>query len=384
MNLPRSVADTAQPIAKLFQFIHIFLARPFLGHRVAAAATLKQLLLGAGDQKFANVTNATVATNVLGCTGDSHAAVRKQDVRGYGHFVTIWKQAAASTLGKDFAGRVLSAACAGLRDEIGSVQKEAGAAVHRVCMAEGRRKWWRRLLDSGAQMRSICDAANPALREASLDLLSRLCLLARSADDGAPDEVRSKLPPADNELLLVSCLIRLEDMGAVVASVDGVSQIREHVGGLCRLTIDSIFVTSRAVELVRKPEWSVADFLEDSGALPRFEGLSLWALKSHLCLSPRSGEVPCRKCLRGAAPSRGREEVRDLLPFRLSPDPNMTCARGEPVIPELIQEAAGYVSLRCHRVVAIAWSSLLRAEQCFPQRVCSCWRNGCVPTLSRK
>ena len=190
----------------LLQFIHLFLARPFLGHRVAAAATLKQLLLGAGDQKLASVTNAAVATNVLGCTGDSHAAVRKQDVRGFGHFVTIWKQAAASTLGKDFAGRLLSAACAGLRDESGSVPKEAVAAVHRACMAEGRRKWWRRLLDSGAQMRSLCDAANPGLREASLDLLSRLCLPARSADHGALDEVRSKLPPADNELLLVSCL----------------------------------------------------------------------------------------------------------------------------------------------------------------------------------
>ena len=42
----------------------------------------------------------------------------------------------------------------------------------------------------------------------------------------------------------------------------------------------------------------------------------------------------------------------------------MTCARGEPVSFELIQEAAADVWIRCHQVVVIAWSSSLRAWQC--------------------
>merc|ERR1719414_152575 len=65
----------------LLQFIHPFLARPFLGHRVATAATLAQLLLSAGDQELASETVAAVARSVLDCTGETHAAVRKQGVR---------------------------------------------------------------------------------------------------------------------------------------------------------------------------------------------------------------------------------------------------------------------------------------------------------------
>ena len=101
---------------------------------------------------------------MLDCTGDSHAAVRKQGVRGLCHFVTNWEQGAASTLGKDFPEPVLSAACAGLRDESSSVQ-EAVAAVDRASTTRGRRKWWHRLLDSGAQLHSLCDAADPACGE---------------------------------------------------------------------------------------------------------------------------------------------------------------------------------------------------------------------------
>ena len=41
----------------------------------------------------------------------------------------------------------------------------------------------------------------------------------------------------------------------------------------------------------------------------------------------------------------------------------MTFARGQPVSPELIQEAAADVSIRCHQFIVIAWSSLLHAKQ---------------------
>ena len=45
----------------------------------------------------------------------------------------------------------------------------------------------------------------PPLRGASRDLLGQLCLEAKSVDHDAPDEVQGKLPPVDdNELLLVS------------------------------------------------------------------------------------------------------------------------------------------------------------------------------------
>ena len=53
----------------------------FLGHPMAAAATLAKLLLSADDQKLASVTVAAGAKTTLDCTGNSHAAVRKQDAR---------------------------------------------------------------------------------------------------------------------------------------------------------------------------------------------------------------------------------------------------------------------------------------------------------------
>ena len=83
--------------------------------------------------------------------------------------------------------------------------------------------------------------------------------------------------------------------------------------------------------------------------------------------------------------SRG-EEVRDPLSFPLSLGLtkaeiklSKTCARGEPVSPELILEAAVDVGIRCRQVASIAWSSLVRAKQCVcAARVCSCWRNACI------
>ena len=59
------------------------------------------------DQELASVTIAAGARSVIDCTSNSHATVRKQNVRGLCRFVKNWEQRAASTLGKGFAVRVL-------------------------------------------------------------------------------------------------------------------------------------------------------------------------------------------------------------------------------------------------------------------------------------
>ena len=85
--------------------------------------------------------------------------------------------------------------------------------------------------------------------------------------------------------------------------------------------------------------------------MPRLEGLSLsevgWALKSHLCLSPRRRGMAMQEMSKRCSTFSWGEEVRNLLPFPLSIEPtkaemelSMTCARGEPVSPKPIQEAA--------------------------------------------
>ena len=86
------------------------------------------------------------------------------------------------------------------------------------------------------------------------------------------------------------------------------------------------------------------------GALPRLERLSLcevgWALKSHLCLSPRRRGLAMQEMLNRCSTFWRREEVRDLLPFPVprahqSRDGTVhDCAHGQPVSPELIHEAA--------------------------------------------
>ena len=134
---------------------------------------------------------------------------------------------------KNSAERIISSACAELREESSSVQKKAVAAV-------GQRR--------SVELRLRCRESGPA--GASLDPLSQLCLLARSADHDAPDEVQSKLPPVDgaasrglfdaagghecirrvSRISLLGaaggCLVR---RGPLRQAVDGVSQIREHV-----------------------------------------------------------------------------------------------------------------------------------------------------------
>ena len=87
------------------------------------------------------------------------------------------------------------------------------------------------------------------------------------------------------------------------------------------------------------------------GALPPFEGLSLcevgWALKSHLCLSPRGRGLAMHEMLKRCSTLSRGGEFRNLVPFPLLPEPtnaemelSMTCAHGEPVSPELMHEAA--------------------------------------------
>ena len=286
-----------------------------------------QVLLSADDQELASATVAAGARSVLDCTGDSHPAVRKQDVRGLGHFVTIWEQGAANTLGKGFAERVVSAACAGLRDESSSVQVEAAAAVHRACMTEGRRKWWHRLMDCGCgvQLHSLCDAADPAWLSSQLG--STEPALPASKVGGSRSR-RDAVQVASCGRRAASCELfdpaggyeysrrvsRISLLGAVGGcfvhrgpfrqAVDGVCQIREHVRRSVQTHDRQHFSSPPELESQSANQNGQSqNFLEEqrAGALPRLESLSLcevgWALKSHLCLSPRS---------------RG-EEVQDLL-----------------------------------------------------------------------
>ena len=74
-----------------------------------------------------------------------------------------------------------------------------------------------------------------------------------------------------------------------------------------------------------------------------------WALKNRLCLSPRRRglAMPMQEMLKRCSTFSREEELRNLLPFPLFPEPtnaemelSTTCAQGEPVSPELMQEAA--------------------------------------------
>ena len=87
------------------------------------------------------------------------------------------------------------------------------------------------------------------------------------------------------------------------------------------------------------------------GALPRLDRLSFcevgWALKSHLCLSPRRTGLAMQDMLKGCSTFSRGEEFRNLLPFPLSPGPtkaekelSTTSAHGDPVSPELMHQVA--------------------------------------------
>ena len=81
-----------------------------------------------------------------------------------------------------------------------------------------------------------------------------------------------------------------------------------------------------------------------------------WALVTHLrCPLCGKGLAMVQHLLAGG---RGR----DILPFAAVPEPtkaetelSMTCARGQQVSPELIQEGAVESWIRCRQVVVIAW-----------------------------
>ena len=66
-------------------------------------------------------------------------------------------------------------------------------------------------------------------------------------------------------------------------------------------------------------------------------------------------------------------------PLSTAPEPtkadmqlSMTCARGDPVRPELIQEAAMDVWIPCNQIFVVAWSSWLRAKIRSRSGICSC------------
>lgn len=221
--------------ALLLNFIHPFLSRPFPGHRVATITTLAQLLMcgtdgGAVNREFLSV----VVDSLLQCVNDAHATVRKQSIRGMGHLVLLWQAGAAEGISAaEDAERccILAAACRALADDAPVVQREAVVAVQRACQVESASAPWREvLLGTSCHLQNLVDAEDPALRGASLDLLGQLCSLWVEAcaepGTGQPEQLEAAAagraahsPRAaatgdfglNLELLLVSCVVRLED-----------------------------------------------------------------------------------------------------------------------------------------------------------------------------
>jgi len=227
----------------LLQFIHPFLSRPFPGHRVATVATLSQLLLSAVDGGLSSHMTADIAQSLLRCIDDAHSVVRKQGVRGLGQLMLLWQQhpqqqqlAAGALVDEQIVVKeVLPAACRSLNDSDSVVQKEAVVVVQRACLVEGLPGTGRcLLLRSSCHLQPIVDAEDVALRAAGLDLLGRLCSTAAAAavagvesGQDATDNCNADDADADNadmeftkhlELLVIHCIVRLEDTSGVVSS----------------------------------------------------------------------------------------------------------------------------------------------------------------------
>jgi len=220
----------------VLQFIHPFLSRPFPGHRVATVAALSQLLLSAVDGGLSSDMIADIAQSLLRCIDDAHSVVRKQGVRGLGQLVLLWQQqqqqmpAGALVDEQTVVKEVLPAACRSLNDSVPVVQKEAVVVVQRACLVEGLPATGRRLLlRSSCHLQPIVDAEDIALRAAGLDLLGRLCSTAAAAavagvENGQDTTHNCNADDADAdftrhlELLVIHCIVRLEDTSGVVSS----------------------------------------------------------------------------------------------------------------------------------------------------------------------
>eukprot|EP00929_Paragymnodinium_shiwhaense_P061271 TRINITY_DN30597_c0_g1_i1.p1 TRINITY_DN30597_c0_g1~~TRINITY_DN30597_c0_g1_i1.p1 ORF type:complete len:1889 (+),score=442.87 TRINITY_DN30597_c0_g1_i1:197-5863(+) len=206
----------------LLQFIHPFLARPFAGHRVATVSALAQLLASGVDGSLGASVVTQIVQSLLRCVGDAHSTVRKQAMRGLGQFVLLLQQRSseAAQADEEIAVRhVLPALCQALTDSCFATQREAVLALQRACQVDDLHPDWQPLLlRSAKDLHPLFDACDVSLRGASFDLLGRLCKIA-----GPP-------PPADDipehrvefsnalQLLLVDCVIRLEDAASGVAA----------------------------------------------------------------------------------------------------------------------------------------------------------------------
>ena len=167
-------------------------------------------------------------------------------------------------------------------------------------MTKGRRKWWHRLLESGAQ---CTPSAMP-----------RIWLSGSQLGASEPALPASKVGgPRRSGKQVASC----EFGGSFRRAVDDVSQIREHVRRSLQTHDRTAFSSppELCVKPVRKPEWTVADFLEKQrgGALPRWRAQSLRSgmvvqEPSLLVLSQKGRAM--QEMLKSAAPPRGGRSTR--------------------------------------------------------------------------
>lgn len=285
----------------LLLFIKPFVDRPITGHRVSTVTALAHTMASGTDQALGDELISTIVHSLLQCTGDYHATVRKQCMRGLGQLVSLWQQRMAESLIKEddaVGGKVLPAAFDSLSDKSPAVQREAVLVLHKACDVDSAPpRWQAMLLSCSSHMRLLVDAAYAPLRAASLDLIGKLVALSVNPADIADEtqrnamtlaqSVRSALvadaageaeddysgtlqghrvdaspaaSPAfvrDLELLLVHCVVRLEDPVPSVAAAAGRS-LTHVFSALCAASQSS--AGQQAAELLQRREQEGMEF----------------------------------------------------------------------------------------------------------------------------
>jgi hypothetical protein len=204
---------------------------------------------------------SSVVQSLLLCVEDAHSTVRKQAIRGLGQLVFLWHQGVAQALLSNnelSLGKVLPALCAALDDSGASVQKEAVVGVQRACQVETVPLQWRQLLlQSSRHLQPLMDVNDVALRGASLDLIGKLCVLA--GPQGLEEDEQEGPDLGDFsmnlELLLVNCVIRLEDSSSAVASA--AARCLRHLVVALRMYEAAV---AEAAELLQRREMEQMDF----------------------------------------------------------------------------------------------------------------------------
>jgi len=229
------------------------------------------LLQSGTDHGLSSELLSVVVQSLLRCIDDTHCTVRKQGVRGLGHLIFLWQQHVAESMLADedlVLRHVLPSACRALSDANAAVQKEAVVAVQRACQVEDVPvKWKRILLRSSCHLHPLVDAEDVALRGACLDLLGRLCALALEESEETRQPLDNDVGVIDVddtdgdfsgglELLLVHCVVRLEDTSSAVSSAAG-RCLQHLVGILLRATPNA---STEAAELLRRREQEQTDF----------------------------------------------------------------------------------------------------------------------------